>query len=200
MTFKATLRRVAEKTSPGRAPGYGEAQTLRALEIIAESPIGRAALGARLGVGEGVVRTLLRRLDSEGLVEVTTRGVSASEKGLRLLVEAHTVISRGAPAPATGDTIGNHNYALLVRGGAQKVGRGLEQRDAALLAGARGATTMVVRGGSAFIPGMDREPVRLLQSLIELLGAADGDAVVVGSGDTEIEAETGAYSAALTLA
>jgi hypothetical protein len=47
---------------------------------------------------------------------------------------------------------------------------------------------------------MDRKPAKPLLSLIETLGAGDGDAVVIGTGDTEIEAEIGAYAAALTLA
>jgi hypothetical protein len=200
MSFKILLRRVAEKTSPGRAPGYGEAQTLRALEIAAGSPMGRAALGTRLGVGEGVVRTLLRHLASEKLVEVSTKGITASENGQRLLDDVHSIIVRGAIAPATEDTVGGINYALLVRGVAYKIRKGLEQRDAALLVGARGATTITISGGAVLIPGMDRKPAKPLLSLIETLGAGDGDAVVIGTGDTEIEAEIGAYAAALTLA
>jgi len=199
MSFKSLLKRVAEKTSPGRAPGYGEAQALRALELVAENSIGRAALGNRLGVGEGVVRTLLRRLTSEGLVEVSTNGITASEKGRRILDDVHSIIIRGAIAPATEDTLGGHNYALLIRGAAHKVRKGLEQRDAALLAGAGGATTITIREGAALIPGMDRSPSKPLLSLIEVIGASNGDAVVIGTGDTMIDAETGAYSAALTL-
>lgn len=199
MSFKTLLRRVAEKTSPGRAPGYGEAQALRAIELAAESPMGRAALGARLGVGEGVVRTLLRRLAQEKLIEVSTRGITVSENGRRLLDDVHAVVARGAIAPATEDTVGEHNYAILIRGAAHKVRKGLEQRDAALLAGARGATTITISGGAALIPGMDRKPAKPLLSLIEALGAGEGDAVVIGTGDTEVEAETGAYSAALLL-
>lgn len=200
MSFKNLLQRVAEKTSPGRTPGYGEAQALRALEIAAEKPMGRAALGNRLGVGEGVVRTLLRRLASERLVEVSTKGITASEKGRKILDDVHSIIVRGAIAPATEDTVGGHNYALLVRGAAHKVRKGLEQRDAALLAGARGATTITINGGVVLIPGMDRKPAMPLLNLIEALGAGEGDVVVIGTGDTEIDAETGAYSAALMLA
>ena len=77
---------------------------------------------------------------------------------------------------------------------------GLEQRDAALLAGAKGATTIVFRKGTMTIPGMDRPPTpSLVSCLKEQFSLAEGDAVVIGTGDTAIEAETGAYSAALTL-
>jgi len=200
MSFKPLLRRVAEKTAPGRSPSYGEARILRALEITSEGCIGRASLGTRLGVGEGVVRTLTRRLISEGLVDVSTRGISTSKKGQKLLKEAHAVIAAGVEAPSTEDTVGDHNYALLVRGAAPRVRFGVEQRDAALLAGARGATTIVFRKGVAIIPGIDRSPVPPLMTFLEEhFRLAEGDAIVIGTGDAAIDAETGAYSAALTL-
>ncbi len=200
MSFKLLLRRVAEKTVPGRSPSYGEAQILIALEITSEGDIGRAALGTRLGVGEGVVRTLIKRLISEGLVDVSTKGISTSKKGQKLLKEAHAVIAAGVEAQSTEDTIGDYNYALLIRGAASRVRFGLEQRDAALLAGARGATTIVFRNGMMSIPGMERTPAQsLLQFLEETFRLAEGDAVVIGTGDNAIDAETGAYSAALTL-
>jgi hypothetical protein len=200
MSFKPLLRHVAEKTASGRTPSYGEAQILRALEITSEGDIGRAALGVRLGVGEGVVRTIIKRLISDGLIEVTTRGISTSKKGQRLLKEAHAIIVAGSEVPSTEDTVGKYNYALLIKGAFSKVRFGLEQRDAALLAGAKGATTIIFSNGAMIIPGMDRPPTtHLASSLRDQLSLSEGDTIVVGTGDTAIEAEIGAYSAALTL-
>ncbi len=200
MSFKALLRSVAEKTAPGRAPSYGEAQVLRTLEIVSVAPIGRAALGAKLGVGEGVVRTITKRLIVEKLLEVSSKGISISKKGQRILNEAHSVISSGAEAPATDDTVGASNYAIIVKSGSAKIRRGLEQRDAALLAGAKGATTITRERGTLIIPGMDRAPSEALRSFVEkCFRVEDGDAVVIGTGDTAVEAEIGAYAAALSL-
>lgn len=200
MSFKPLLRRVAEKMAPGRSPSFGEAKILRALEIISEGGIGRASLGKRLGLGEGVVRTMTRHLAGEGLVDVSTRGISTSKKGQRLLDEIHAVIILGTETPPTEDTVGAYNHALLVKGAVHRVRFGVEQRDAALLAGAKGATTMVFREGRAMIPGVDKGPVQsLIVFLVERLRPAEGDAVVIGTGDNALEAETGAYSAALTL-
>jgi hypothetical protein len=114
--------------------------------------------------------------------------------------EVHSVIVAGREAPATDDMVGAMNYALLVKGGARNVRFGLEQRDAALIAGARGATTIVYRQGLVFIPGMERAPSEPLLAFISSLEPQEGDAVVVGSSNDGIEAETGAYAAALTLA
>ena len=200
MSFKPLLRRVSEKVSPGRSPSYSEAQVLRALELTSGNGMGRASLGARLGIGEGVVRTLTRRLITEGLVEISNRGITISKKGQRLLTEIHSLIPNGAEVPTTNDVLGEHSYAVLVKGVAMKVRFGVEQRDAALLAGAKGATTIVFNGRSAVMPGMDREPSpSLLTFLIELMRPEEGDAVVLGTGDTLMEAQVGAYSAALTL-
>ena len=200
MSFKLLLRRVSEKVSPGRSPSYSEAQVLRALELSSGNGIGRASLGARLGIGEGVVRTLTKHLVTEGLVEISNRGITTSRKGRRLLSEIHSLIPNGAEVPATNDVLGEHSYALLVKGVAEKVRFGVEQRDAALLAGAMGATTIVFKGRSAFMPGMDMEPSQsLLTFLVEGMRPAEGDVIILGTGDTLMEAQIGAYSAALTL-
>ena len=200
MSFKSLLRRIAGRSAPGRSPSYGETQVLRALEFVTGEGIGRAALGAKLGIGEGVVRTLIKHLLAEGLVEVSTRGVRASKKGDRLLSDIHAVILRGVEAPATEDVVGGYGYIVLLRGVASKVRVGVEQRDAALLAGARGATTIIFAGGEASIPGMDRGPSQSLMSFLEdKVKPGAEDIVIVGSGDSIAEAQVGAYAAALSL-
>jgi hypothetical protein len=200
MSFKPLLRRVAERSAPGRSPSYGETQVLRALELVSGEGNGRATLGAKLGIGEGVVRTLIKHLLAEGLVEVSSRGVRASKKGERLLMDIHGFILRGIEAPATEDVVGGCGYVVLVRRVAFRVHLGVEQRDAALLAGAKGATTITFAGGRASIPGMDRGPSKPLVSFLEEnVKPEDGDAVIVGTGDTDAEAQIGAYAAALSL-
>ncbi len=200
MSFKPLLRRVAERSSPGRSPSYGETQVLRALELVSGEGIGRAALGVKLGIGEGVVRTLIKHLLAEGLVEVSTRGVKMSKKGDRLLSDIHAVILRGVEVPPTEDIVGGYGYVVLVRGVASRVRVGVEQRDAALLAGAKGATTIIFAKGEASIPGMDRGPSQPLVSFLEeKVRPEEGDAVIVGTGDTSADAWIGAYAAALSL-
>jgi predicted transcriptional regulator len=200
MSFKLLLRRVSEKVSPGRSPSYSEAQVLRALELSSGNGIGRASLGTRLGIGEGVARTLTKHLVTEGLIERSNRGITISKKGRKLLTEIHSLIPNGVEVPVTNDVLGEHSYAVLVKGVAEKVRFGVEQRDAALLAGAMGATTIVFKGRSAVMPGMDRDPSpSLLAFLIEGMRPAEEDVIILGTGDTLIEAQIGAYSAALTL-
>ena len=198
MSFRTALRRIVERSAPGRAPSFGEAHVIKALELASGEGIGRAALGARLGIGEGVARTLIRHLRDADLIEVTARGLTTSTKGDLLLGDIHAVIQRVGEAPATEDTVGRHNFAVLVRGAATRVRAGVEQRDAALLSGARGATT-IAYGDDARIPGMDRAPDSALRELIKSSNPRSGDVVIIGTGDNPLSAELGALSAALGL-
>jgi len=198
MSFRATLRRIVERSAPGRAPSFSEAHVIKALELASGEGIGRATLSVKLGVGEGVVRTLIRHLREADLIEVTARGLTTSAKGESLLGEIHAVIQRVGEAPATEDTVGMHNYAVLVRGAAPRVRAGVEQRDAALLSGAKGATT-IVYGDGARIPGMDRAPDPALQDLIKSSNPKRGDVAIIGTADNSLSAELGALSAALGL-
>jgi DNA-binding transcriptional regulator LsrR (DeoR family) len=200
MSFLATLKRIAENSAPGRAPSYMEAQVMKALEIASESPVGRAALGKRLGLGEGVVRTLVKHMRAERLIEVTPQGIGVAEAGRMLLDEMRLKISGGLELPRSPDAVGKHNYAVLVHEVSGRVRLGVEQRDAALMAGAKGATTAVYWGGVFIIPGMGRPlDVALTETLKEALAPREGSVAIIGSGDSPIEAEIGAKAAALGL-
>ena len=193
-----TLYALTGKEAPGRSPEFTAAHILIALRIIGERGPGRQQLSAELRLGEGTVRNLLRRLAEEGLVSSTRRGVALTADGERLLAELRSVI-RGRPVPRSRLTVGEHNYAVLVKGGASKVRLGVEQRDRALISGALGATTLVVVEGGLKAPALtDVVEDRLSDAILEL-GPADGDAVVVGTGGSPFWAEIGAYSAGLKM-
>ena len=199
MSFLATLKRIAENSAPGRAPSYIKAQAMKALEIASEAPIGRAALGRRLGLGEGVVRTLVKHMRAEGLIEVTPQGIRVAEGGETLLHEICMRISGGVELPGSPDAVGAHNYAVLVHGASARVRLGVEQRDDALMAGARGATTAVYRGGVFMVPGLMRPLDAALSGALEALSPREGSVAIIGSGDSPMEAEIGAKAAALRL-
>jgi len=176
------------------------AQVLMALELVSGEGNGRVALGAKLGIGEGVVRTLIKHLLAEGLVEVSTRGVRGFEKG----GETPNGYTRRYPEGYRGTCDRGHRRWMRLHrareGGASRVRLGIEQRDATLLANAKGATTITFVGGRASIPGMDRNPSKPFVSFLEEnFKPEDGDAVIVGTGDTDTEAQIGVYAAALSL-
>ena len=79
---------------------------------------------------------------------------------------------------------------------------GIEQRDAAIMAGAKGATTLIFTKNRLTMPGIKEDVSKsnasILASLSKLI-MNEGDVIIIGSADEKIRAELGAKTAALQL-
>ncbi len=195
-----TLRLISEASSTGRAPSFVEAHTMKALELIGSNDgIGRQQLSRELNLGEGVVRTLIRRMSGRGLIGTSRRGMVLTRTGKETLSRLMELFS-ATEVPRTPITVGSRNYAVLVRGAGENVRNGIEQRDAAMMAGAMGATTLVYEDGRLQMPGMEMDVApSVLRHLLESLRPRGGDAIIIGSAKELLAAEIGAKSAALKL-
>jgi DNA-binding transcriptional regulator LsrR (DeoR family) len=191
---------IAEKAAPGRFPSYAPAHVLKAIELISLGfNVGRQQLASGLGIGEGAARTIVRRLKGEGLITISRGGMALTERGGGLLETLYKRIY-GTELTPTGLTVGKCDYAVLVRGTASKIGSGVEQRDLALLSGAKGATTLVFRDNMFQLPRLEVEPSpALAEELTEKLKPDEGDVVIIGTADRMLNAEIGSKSAALEL-
>lgn len=198
-----TIARVAAKVAPGRSPSFGEAHVLEALEkISSEETVGRLKLSRDLKSGEGEVRTLVRHLDKEGLVKVTRSGISLSEAGKKLLSNMRTMLSEQIEIPSSPLTVAPFNVAVQVKGMGNSVRYGLEQRDAAISAGAQGATTLIVAKNKLVMPGTREDISGASSSIVAALSKLtlkEHDVIVIGSADERLKAELGAKAAALEL-
>ena len=194
------LRQAVTKLAAGRSPAYTETHVLKAMEFMeAGGSIGRQQLARELRLGEGTVRTLISRLKGQGLIATTRGGMSLTEVG-SLLLEEIKVQYRTFELPETQMTLGTNNYAVLVKGAGSFVDKGIEQRDAAIIAGARGATTLVAEDGKIRMPGFVEQ---IDSTIIEMIRVSvhleEGDVIIIGSDDEKFNAEMGAKSAALKL-
>jgi hypothetical protein len=122
-----------------------------------------------------------------------------SEKGKELLKTLGKRIS-ATELTNTGLTVGKHDYAVLVRDSAGHINSGVEQRDSALLAGAKGATTLVFREKKFQLPRLEVALSQALaKELAEKLKPDEGDIVIIGTADRMLDADIGSKSAALEL-
>ena len=193
------LNKLTERTAPGRTPGFIPAYALKTLHLIQDGPLGRKQLSETLNLGEGVVRTIVKRLIEENLVSTSRKGMHLTTKGTTLVDRIREYIF-GAEFPVTDLTVSQANYAVLIKNGSAAVSTGLDQRDTALFAGAKGATTLVCKDNRLIMPGDGTRISEDIQSMIKKkLNLSEGDAVVIGSADNPLLAEIGAYSAALKL-
>ena len=196
----SVLRQVVAKLAPGRPPAYSLAHALMGLELIgAGLGVGRQQLARELRLGEGTIRTMVSRMRGLGLVNASRGGMSLTEKGREILAELDDVMST-SKIPETSLTVGSENYAVLIKCASAKVRLGIEQRDAALISGALGATTLVYEGGNLRMPGTTEElDPETSQLILDDLGPGDGDVIIIGSSVDAFLAELGAKAAALKL-
>lgn len=204
MEILEIVERVAGKIAPGRSPLFNEAHVIKALEIInAQKNVGRLKLSKELQLGEGAARTLVKHFNNEGLIEISKSGITLSEHGRKMFLGLRTALSEQVEIPSSSLTVGRFNVAVLVRGAADAVKYGLEQRDMAILAGAKGATTLIYSKSKMIMPRVkedifkDNSTVRSL--LLSKLKPKEGDIIIIGSADEKMKAEFGAKMAALQL-
>lgn len=204
MELLEVVERVMRKIAPGPIPSFTEAHVVKVLDIVgSHGSVGRIRLSKELGLGEGTTRTLLKHLKNEGLIQSSRSGITFSEEGKKLFSVMRGKLSEGMDVPSSPLTVGAFNIGVLVRGSAQAIRSGMEQRDIAIKSGASGATTLVFSAGRLSLPTGEENLFESLPSLhAELLSKfnpAENDVIIVGSGENRYLAEAGAKMAALKL-
>lgn len=201
--LKHFLGELMGEKAPGPTPSFSVIHVIRALELLGEKPIGRKRLSRNLALGEGATRTLIERLRSLSLIVVDRKGCAFSKKGRKLWNNLHATIPRKIALKESSLTLAPFNVAILVKNGSSNVRFGLEQRDAALLAGSKGATTLTLKDGRLTVPPDYRDLIKdfpqIHRRLVDSLKPEEDDAIVIGSADTLEKAEFGALAAAITL-
>ncbi len=189
-------------TYPGPSISFSLVDGVRALLELGANEIGRERLAKTLGIGNGAVRTLIKRLERMGLIE---RGRS----GCRLTKEGQSVFSELSARIKIGENNGGplstdrYTETILIRGGAIAIKNGLEQRDVAIKEGATGATSLIFKSGKFVIPGGSSDcekdfPDVLWERLRIGLKPLDNDLIIICSGSSKQIASKGAFSIAWT--
>jgi len=196
------IDRVTKKTEAAPFPSFTPTHVFIIIEALGLSaPIGRTKLSSILQLGEGVTRTLIKRLQKEGIIKSTKFGCVLTDFGKKIFLDLSSRISEGLEIPSSPYTLGRFNVAILVKNSAKAVGYGVEQRDAAIKAGALGATTLIYTKEKFVMPGGQEDAFKDLpeirKMLIERLKPKDGDSIIIGSADDEKSAKLGAKAAAL---
>jgi len=200
--FLKLFKEAEQKVGP--PPAYKPYHILLTLFLLykSEKPVGRYVLMERLGIGEASTRTLLKFLTNLGLIRsVNRKGHTLTDLGKMVTTKiVEKIVEIKEVKGLKNITLGPVNVACHIKNTAHLIKDGLKQRDAAIMAGAKGATTLIVHSGKITFPKEDvkisEENEEILNNLFDL---EDGDVIVIGTGNTLREAENGAVAAALTL-
>lgn len=182
----------------GPIPKFNDYNLWKAIISLDEFlPVGRKKLAGACGVGEGSMRTMLGMLEEGGLVTITKNGICLTEKGAEY---RNMMYMEARPISKSSLTIGEHDCAVKVPFAAKRVLYGCEERDAAIMAGALGATTLICVNGTLRFPGSDFPVAWDIDTAIrERFRMRNEDAVIIGTGHTPEMAEKGAVTAAISL-
>lgn len=200
-----TLTKVASRYAPSRALSFDVVHIFKALQLIEnEGHISRALLTKELGLGEGTIKTLVKHLKMQNLIETSKSGTRMTQKGKAICSALTSALPSETRLPKCSVALGKYNHAVLLKNLSFAVKSGIEQRDAAVKMGAIGATTLYFRD-SKFVMPMDSDEHDSLEKesnirklLIEKLKPEEDDVVIIGSADDSSRtAELAAKNAAL---
>lgn len=204
MSIKKTFETLMQEKAPGPAPSFQVFHIIKTLELVADYPVGRGLLAKKLNIGEGATRTLIERLKEDKIISVSKAGCTHTEKGKELWKEINKILPSKTKLEKSKLALSACNVAVLVKGKTNKIKLGMEQRDAAFLAGAMGATTLLMKRGKLTMPGenmdiKEKADPDTYKKIIDSLKPREGDVIIIGSAATYDKAEYGAIAAAWTL-
>ena len=202
VAFKQLLERLTKEKAAGPLPSFSTFHALIAIELIAEQSLGRSKIAEGLGIGEGAARTLISRLRNAGFVATSKFGCALTDKGLNLWKEFRSKVT-AVRIERNELTFTDHSYAVLIRNGGRKVKTGMEQRDAAIVSGAKSATTMLFKRGLLVFPSFSqnigKDFPKASTQIMSLLKPQENDAIIIVSSENMAKAEYAALAAAWTL-
>ena len=202
-TYVKTLQKVADRYAPSRMLSFDMVHVFKTLQLIQENGhVSREKLCEDLGLGEGTIKTLVRHLKMQNLIESTNAGTTMTKKGNSFFSELLSSIPSEISLSKCAITLGKFNYAVLVKQMSSIIKDGIAQRDAAIKMGASGATTLLFKDNKFLIPQTKFDSLKdehqLSEQMIKNLHPQDGDVIIIGSDNySRMKAEFAAKSAAL---
>ena len=198
-----TLKSISSRYAPSRILSFNPAHVFKTLQLLKrDGHVSRLLLINELGLGEGSIKTLIKHLKMEKLIITTQKGTAMTEWGEKIFEEMSQYICCETQVPKSSISIAEYNHAILLRNMKFAIKQGVEQRDAAIKMGAKGATTLLFNNGKFLIPGSRFNALKGEKAIEKLLKdnlkPEENDIIVIGSDDNEyITAELASKSAAL---
>lgn len=189
--------------APGPPPSFTVLHIFMALLVLGDKGnLGRKRFTEELGLGEGAVRTIINRLKKHSLVKVDRSGCSLTEKGRKLYEDLRK--SMGEFVELDGDMPWNYRYSIGVKlkDMARFLKMGLEERDAAIRAGADAAMIIIMRGGNLLMPGvsnLNEERPNFASMIMSSFKPSEDDVILIAGSNDRIKAFYGALAAAYEL-
>jgi hypothetical protein len=127
-TYIRALGRIASRYAPSRVLSFDAVHVFKALQLIEiKGHVSRALLCKELLLGEGVIKTLIKHLRMQGLIESTKSGTRMTQKGKTISLQLFSVIPAGTSIQQSSVALGKFNYAVLLKQFGFAIKSGIEQ-------------------------------------------------------------------------
>lgn len=176
--------------------GYDITDLVRLFLLVSKRPEGRTVLVRKLHLGEATVKTMMKFLKKNGLIEQTTKGIRPSEKMAGMF--SFCSLFSGLSRIEVSEISEKPTAVLIVRDSAGMVRSGIEQRDEGVKFGSD-VITLVRRGGKLVLAGVPDHALPYTKMLEKLFDIREKDVVIVSSADSILNAERGAVAAGLKV-
>jgi predicted transcriptional regulator len=203
-----SLKKIINSTTDKKAPGPSTTFTLFhifcALEQLSQGPLGRNKLAIKLGVGDGAIRTIINRLKVAELISNTKEGCVLAQSGQEIWHQFEQVFPKRTEIPKTEITPSEFNYGFMIKDHGDSIKSGIEQRDAAIIAGAKRAIVLITKQGHLYVPSVDQcmeeEYVDATAEIMKrITPQSSKDVIIIAGAETLLKAKTGAFAAAWSL-
>jgi predicted transcriptional regulator len=202
-SLKKFMQQIAGKKAPGPSTSFTIFHVFYALELMAQKPLGRNKLAEKLNVGDGAVRTIISRLREADLIETSKEGCNLTKKGLEVWRQFEVIFPKRVEIPRSDLAESEFNFAFLMKNSGEKVGSGIDQRDAAIIAGARKALVIVSKNGHLCIESVsdaiEQQYPKAANVVLKELTPQDNDVIIIAGADSMLKAKRGAFAAGWSL-
>ncbi len=202
-SLKKFMQQIAGKKAPGPSTTFTIFHIFYALELLSQKPLGRNKLAEKLNVGDGAVRTIINRLREAALIETSKEGCNLTKKGMDIWQQFQEIFPKRVEIPKSELAGSEFNFAFLVKKSGQKVESGIDQRDAAIIAGARKALVIVFKNGHLCIESVsdciEKQYPKAANLILKELMPQEDDVIIISGADSYLKSKRGAFAASWSL-
>lgn len=206
VSLKSFIGQISKPEAPkGPSPAFSASHIVKVLLILdSEQTMGRITLSKRLGIGEGSVRTIIKKLIEMSVISVdAVGGCHLTDLGKSLVAELRKSILATADIHIEEMGVALPSKAIQLRGISLSGSSFTRLRDIGVRNGAEGMVMFVFKDGKITFPLMTEDVAKdypkITSSLKSTFSLNDGDAIFIAFSKELRLAEQGALSAAISL-
>lgn len=197
------LQKIIARKGASKTLTFSMPHILKAIQLLSkERFVSRTKFCKELYLGEGAVKTLIRRLKEGNLVNTTKAGTYLTPNGKKIAGFFEKTIPYEYHIQSSKTVTKKHNHAILLRGYANSIKTGIEQRDYAILYGSEECLTLLYKNENFIFPSDDKEAlyddVKTKMLIKKNLHPKEGDVIIISSSRDSFVAEVSAKNSALS--